>query len=196
MAIPDECVCLYEQCRAIRQQLAEALKELSKTTKPTPLFNTLFTQANFYNQGSQVVLGHGQATNNVGLAAPAILCQSFAIELLLKCFLLLPHQKVQKFGELKALGVDVRGHIYSSLFDRIDRRFQGLIAGEFSKRSGVATDAAAFRGHLVELGDEPFVIWRYVYEKPQDTYLNLELFGLVADALGVTADQEVKAARS
>jgi hypothetical protein len=173
-------------------ELRRRAEEIIKNAKPVPLHQVLFNHAEFYNQGALAALAQLSASGNAGLAAPVIMCRSFAIELLLKFFLVLPHPTVMKYGELRALGVDLRGHPYSSLFDRIPMQFQDSIAATFSGLSGQSSTAADFRSTLVSLGDDPFVAWRYVYEKDDNQYLNFELFNQVTDALGTSAERELK----
>ena len=167
-----------------------------KKAKPIPLHRVLFNNAEFYNQGALAALDRLKLTGNAGLAAPVILCQSFAIELLLKFFVIAPHPHIMKHSELEPLGINLRGHAYSRLFDCIDEQYRAAIAETFSGRAGRPTTSDGFRDLLIELGDEPFVSWRYVYELEGNQHLDFELFGQVTDALGISADREVQRIRA
>jgi hypothetical protein len=181
--------------KAVRQELDAFLKAATQSARRIPLHELLLRHADLYNHGAQIVLARGQELKNPGLAAPAILCRSFAIELLLKCFIALPYPHVMKVRELKALGLDLRGHTYSGLWDRIEPRLQAHIADAFTQHAKLPTNASEFRARLIQLGDDPFVAWRYVYEKDGDQFINLELFGVTTDALGLAAAREINRLR-
>jgi len=120
------------------------------------------------------------------------MCKSFAIELLLKFFLVIPYPTAQTKADINAFGVDLHGHKYSELYDRIIPTYQQKIAASFSSVTGKATDAAAFRAVLVAIGDDPFVFWRYIYEKTGTPILNIPLFEQVFLAMGKAAEVERK----
>jgi hypothetical protein len=95
--------------------------------------------------------------------------------------------------ELKAGGVDLYGHPYSALFDRIDEATRRSIAASFSTVSGRQVDYGEFRRVLKEeLGDDPFVSWRYVYEKNATRHLDPVVWDQVVLALGKAAERERK----
>ena len=126
--------------------------------------------------------------------APAIMCQSFAVELLLKFFLVVDHPAAKSVDDLKTAGVNLRCHKYSELFDQLTQATKGKIANTYAAVSGKQTDAAGFRNALIAQGDDPFVYWRYIYEKSGYSHFNWHDFSLVTLALGKTAEAERQAA--
>ena len=75
------------------------------------------------------------------------MCRSFAIELLLKFFLVIEHPEAKTLAELKARGVDLHGHPYSDLFDRINAPHKDLIAATHSNRTGEQVIWSPENGH-------------------------------------------------
>lgn len=67
--------------------------------KPRALYSALFNMANAYNQAAESALASIASTGNADFAGPAIMCRSFAIELLLKFFIAAKHPG-KKFKEL------------------------------------------------------------------------------------------------
>lgn len=163
--------------------------------KPRAFYSALFNMANAYNQAAESALASIASTGNADFAGPAIMCRSFAIELLLKFFIAAKHPS-KKFKELKAAGISLRGHTYSSLFDRIEPSLQKTIAEAYSQLSGTAMDPASFRGLLVALGDEPFVTWRYIYEADGTSHMDPMLLAAVTQALGLAAQSLVQSLRA
>lgn len=175
--------------------LADIAEQALATAKPRALYSALFNMANVYNQAAESALSSIGGTGNADFAAPAIMCRSFAIELLLKFFIAVEHPNME-FKELKAAGVYLRGHAYSSLFDRINPQGQQVIADEYSKQAAQPIDVSEFRGLLVSLGDEPFVAWRYIYESDSISHIDCDLFALVTQALGMAAQNIIRTIKS
>ncbi|RFA26238.1 hypothetical protein CAI21_17310 [Alkalilimnicola ehrlichii] len=173
----------------------ELAEQVLATAKPRTLYSALFNMANAYNQAAESAWRSIESTGNADFAGPAIMCRSFAIELLLK-FFIAAQSPDKRFKELKAAGVNLRGHTYSSLFDRIDPTVQQAIADAYSQQSGKSVDVAGLRGLLVSLGDEPFVTWRYVYEAEATSHIDPRLLASVTQALGVAAQSIVRSLRS
>jgi hypothetical protein len=127
-------------------------------------------------------------------AAPAIMCQSFAVELLLKFFLATDHPSSPTVKDLTAAGVRLRCHKYSELFDQLLPATKEKIAAAFTALSGKSSTTDGFRAALTAQGDDPFVYWRYVYETGGVSHFDKPAFDLVTDALGKAAESERKAA--
>jgi len=124
------------------------------------------------------------------------MCQSFAIELLLKFFLAVDHPAAKTTGELKTIGIRLRCHKYTELFDQLTPISKEKIANAYTALSGKQADAAGFRQALIAQGDDPFVYWRYIYETNSFSHFDIQAFNLVTDALGKAAEAELKAAPS
>jgi hypothetical protein len=156
------------------------------------LNSTLFNIAHAYSRAGDMA---GTAIFNTGdadFAAPAIMSKSFAIELLLKFFIVIAHPGVQTKADLDSMGVNLRGHVYSELYDRISPIYQNKIVDSFTALVGQPTDGPGFRKTLIDIGDDPFVFWRYIYEKSGICHLDIDLLDKVLHALGKAAEIERK----
>ena len=172
------------------------IKDALRGLSPRAMHRVLFNLADTYNQAAELSLAQISSTGNADYAAPAIMCRGFAVELLLKFFIVVRHPSVRSKADLDALGINLRGHPYSSLFDRIDVPLQESIAQKYSERSGTSTDAAGFRSVLISLGDSPFVDWRYVYESSDRMHLDIAKLSVVVDSLGLAAQDETRRAEA
>ena len=175
-----------------KDQLEQMLVALPKRS----LQSTLFNIAHAYARAADASWSTLGATKDADFTAPAIMCKSFAIELLLKFFLAVDHPEATTTDELKSAGVKLRCHKYSELFDQLLPATKDKIANEFTAQSGKHTDAAGFRQALIAQGDDPFVYWRYVYETSVFSHFDNLAFNLVTDTLGKAAETERKAAPS
>ena len=166
---------------------------MTNESQPRSLESTLFDLALAYSLAADASRTIGASTRNADLAAPAIMCQSFAIELLLKFFLAIDHFTAATTDELTNAGVNLSCHKYSQLFDQLLPATKEKIANSFTALSGKKTDVDGFREALVAQGDEPFVQSQYIYETNNFSHLDLQAFQLVAYSLGNTAKTELKA---
>jgi len=169
------------------EKTKKLMDEALAAAKPRPLHRVLFNLADCYNQSAELALSSIPRTGNADFSAPAIMCRSFAIELLLKFFIAADHPSAKTKADLDSLGVSLRGHPYSALFDRISSRHQDEIAAKFSEITGKVTNPADFRNILIALGDDPFVGWRYVYEGTGNSYIDMAQLTHVANSLGLAA---------
>lgn len=174
---------------AVNDDLKKEMDDALASAKPRALHRVLFNLADCYNQTAEMALSDISSTGNADYAAPAIMCRSFAIELLLKFFIVVEHPLAKSKAELDSLGVNLRGHPYSELFDRINTPHQALIARKHAERAGTPTTPAVFRQLLISTGDKPFVDWRYVYEGSGYRYFDMALFAFLADSLGIAAQE-------
>jgi len=158
-----------------------------------PTASTLFNLAHAYAMASDTIWSRLALSKNADFAGPGIMCQAFAIELLLKFFLVIEHGPETTLDELARKGIKLRGHSFSALFDRVSDEFQGKIAESYTTLTGEPCDPAGFRETLVRTGDDPFVSWRYIYESTGISQLNKALVDQVTDALGKAAETERRA---
>jgi hypothetical protein len=120
---------------------------------------------------------------------PAIVCSSFAIELFMKFFLAL-----EKAGNDDANRKRETGHRLQNLWGRINKNHRGLIAGMFRNPSRVPhlnaeeLRAELFEKALNEVGESPFVKWRYPYEIANVELMSHGAITEVLDALGFAAE--------
>ena len=166
------------------------LEELLSRAGNRSFDSTLFNIAHSYARAGEMAASSIFSLNDADFAAPAIMCKSFAIELLLKFFMVVTHPGVRSYADLKMLGVDLRGHTFSQLFDKIGAEFQHRIASTFSVASNRTVNEAGFRAILIEIGDDSFVHWRYIYEKNGFHHFDGTLFDTVLNALGKAAEAE------
>lgn len=177
---------------AINPATTEQMDKVLASLPPRPLHRVLFNLAECYNRSSEQSLANIQATNNADFAAPAIMCKSFAIELLLKFFIVADYPSAFSKADVDAANVNLRGHSYSSLFDRISASGQADIAKKHSERTGRSVTPADFRAILISLGDDPFVGWRYIYETSTHKHLDAELLSMTIDSLGLAAQDATR----
>lgn len=174
----------------LKDQLTQALKQ----AKPRSLESTLFNMAHAYARASDASWNQLAATSDADFAGPAIMCQSFAVELLLKFFLAVDHPAATTTDDLKTAGVKLKCHRYSELFDQLNVATRAKIAAAYSVVAGAPVDSDGFRAALVEQGDDPFVYWRYVYESAGVSHFDKHRFDMVTDGLGRAAEVHRKAA--
>lgn len=134
-----------------KQHFERLFADLPKRSLRSALFNS----AHAYARAANASWGSLGATSDADFAAPAIMCQSFAIELLLKFFLAIDHPSATTAEELEAAGVKLRCHKYSDLFDQLEPATKNKIAKSFTDISGRQMDAAGFRQTLIAQGDDP-----------------------------------------
>ena len=167
----------------LQQVLANIEASLPKRAFQSTLFNLAHAYARISDRSWQTM----ESERNSDIAGPAIMCQSFAIELLLKFFLAVDHAEAASADDLKKNGIKLNCHKYSELYDQLAVPTQEYIASSYARLSGRATDAAQFRSSLIAQGDDPFVYWRYIYEKPI-SHIDIAAFNLITDALGKAAE--------
>jgi len=168
------------------------IDELLSKAGTRTLNSALFNIAHAYSRAGDMASSAIFQTRDVDFAAPAIMCKSFAIELLLKFFLVIPYPTAQTKADIDAVGVDLHGHKYSEIYDRIQPSYQKKIADSFSIIANSLTDTNTFRTQLQNLGDDPFVFWRYIYEKNNISTLDIPLLENVLLAMGKAAEVERK----
>lgn len=171
------------------------LEKMLQATPTRSLRSTLFNIANAYAKIADHSIRAITTEKNADFAAPAIMCQSFAVELLLKFFLAVDHPSTSTTEQLKAAGVKLNCHKYDELFDQLQQQTKDKIASAYENIVDRPASAAEFRQALLTQGDDPFVYWRYIYEtQDQVSHFNVQDFLNVLNALGNAAAEERKAA--
>lgn len=174
------------------KEIDALIKKALAGKPPRPLYRTLFNLAECYNQSAEITITQIKVKNNADYAAPAIMSRSFSVELLLKFFIVASNLDMLKKPMPEKLNRMLRGHKYTELHDKISDRFKKSIAETYSQRTGNSIGAQDFRALLVEIGNDPFVGWRYVYESSEHKYIDMKLLALIVDSLGVTAQATVR----
>ncbi|RTL30011.1 MAG: hypothetical protein EKK49_13870 [Rhodocyclaceae bacterium] len=160
-------------------------------------FSALYAIATAYAHSGELLNSHAARTDQVTFVFPAMVCSSFAIELFLKFFLTLDNADNPTSPQN-----DRRGHYLQKLWERIKPDNQNLIAGMFRNPSrapvttGLAARKALFLEALTNIGNAPFVEWRYVYEIEGPALLSHGAVAEVLDAVGYAAEYVMKARRA
>lgn len=159
-------------------------------------YRTLYAIATAYAQSAQLISSHGKQTNHLEFTFPAVVCSGFAIELFMKFFLMLDRSDKED-----ALRQHDHGHRLTELWNKIDPKYQRLIAGMFGNRTGTPFLSASnrrirlFLEALTSIGDRqdsPFVRWRYVYELPKIDVMSHDAIVKVLDALEHAAEYIIR----
>lgn len=147
-------------------------------------YSALYAIATAYAHSGLIISDHGQRASRLEFSFPAIVCSSFAIELFLKFFLMLGKLEGTKFPEKHKTG-----HHLHNLWEKICPEHQALIAGMFRNKTGIpllnASDRRIelFIEALDQVGESPFVKWRYVHELISPTLMSHAAINEVLDAL-------------
>lgn len=164
-----------------RREREEQLTQYA-AENPRPLYQTIYElAATFREVGASAVqtILHRQ---NADFFIPAAVNTAFAVELLLKFFIVAANPDLT-YAELKGRGLHPHGHKYSELWGRLHPKFRGAILAEYSMLSQAGSVLPDIPAVLSELGDAPFVDWRYPFENPTYRELDYGKLELVADAM-------------
>lgn len=172
---PEELVRKYgysmEQARAVHSAFADA----AKVKREVGL--QIFQLADKYLESSNALGKHIEATETGNVLPGQVICLSMALELYFKSLVLLDHSDTHEYGGLPArLRKKLETHHIPTIFDLVEDKYKARLSDIFSARMGVPRlTANDFREQLVEKASKIFVEWRYVYAKPPNTHLHLDL---------------------
>lgn len=156
-------------------------------------YKTLYAIATAYAHSGLLISNHGEKSDQFEFTFPAIVCSSFAIELFMKFFLML-----DRFDTENAVQKHDSGHDLVTLWHKIKPDYQALIAGMFRNNTGVpllnASDRRKelFMEALTDIGNTPFIKWRYAYEISKTTLMSHGAVVEVLDAFGHAAEYIMK----
>ncbi len=156
--------------------------------RETPMFETMFTLACVYNQSA--ILISESREEDVRFIFPVAMNFAFSIELFLKFFLIVDYPEIRSKEDLATNKINgFKGHSLSALWDFVSDEHKNEIVSKYCEIHKEFMSVSKFREFLaIELHDNPFVKWRYVYEEGEGvSYLNLDLIKKVNDALGYSA---------
>ena len=151
--------------------------------------DAIFAIAGAYGRAGLLISGHGHRQDEPVFAFPAVVCAGFAVELYFKFFLMLGH--VESGDEAR---VQFKGHILPTLWGKLRTEHRALIAGMHRNKSGEPLSTALerrmeiFSKVLNEIGDSPFVQWRYVHELTEIGHMSHAVIQEVLDALESAAN--------
>jgi hypothetical protein len=169
------------------------LVKVLKSREKRPMYQVLFHQATSYGNSAKLLSELVLASNNPDFIAPVLMCKAFAVELLLKFFLVVDHRKIFTRKDLETHCISFNGpfeHEYEALFEKIARKYRTAIIRSFSKAVAKATSEKEFCFILSEFEDG-FIKWRYVHEEEHQEFLGMRLLGQVGDALWACANLQV-----
>lgn len=163
----------------------------------SPMYESLYTFGCAYAHSATLIEAHGDRIGAIAFVFPATVCHAFAIELFLKFFIVLDHPSILGRSDLKPNGISFKqhGHTLSSMWDDVPPHYQAEIATNYRAPNGVQLSAAEFRQQFLALDDNPFVKWRYVHEEHDWSFLRQDQMQLVINALGATAESQMKSRR-
>lgn len=182
----------------MNQRMQDEFEKLLKGQKRRPMYKVLLQFAVSYARAAQLISAETMA--NPDMSAPLTMCQFFSLELLLKFFVLVDHRSVYNKKDLDTLGVDLHGHRYTVLYDKVALGHRRRMAAAYSEISGKSTTDSELRDILAavggepSIGDDPFAKWRYIYENTAqaNVYLDFRLLLNVTNAFGKCAQDTLK----
>jgi hypothetical protein len=156
-------------------------------------YKSIFGIATAYADSGLLLNNHAKSLDRMDLVFPAVVCTGFAIELFLKFFISLNNSSKDD-PEQKRLG----GHKLNDLWGRVNQEHQHLVVSMFRNNShtptfnAIETRTKIFNEAFAEIGDSPFLDWRYAYESLQPRLMSHSALTEVLDALGYAANYIMK----
>jgi len=166
----------------------EADLKAFSAANPRPMYRVIFDLATAYCAVGRAAELKSHEERQISFAAPAVVNRAFGLELLTKFFIAARHPDAN-FAELRQLKVDLHGHKLSVLWGRVHSTFQMAIVAKYAMRFGARFSVPDIASFLDELGDDPFVKWRYPYESSSYREINFSLLGRVSDAMELLAKE-------
>lgn len=148
------------------------------------MYKDIYHIAYAYNQSGELINNHSEKQKNAAFMFPSIVCKSFAIELLLKFFLVIDHPEICNQQDFKKL--ELNKHGFSELWDLISMNFQLEIARHHTNCIG------RFKKLLEQIGSDSFVKWRYIHESESLNFMHISETKQVSDVLLSVAYNEMK----
>lgn len=149
--------------------------------------NAIFSFAVAYADAGILVSDRGHHLQRVELAFPAMVCCSFALELFLKFFI--AKQRVDANLRPKW----PQSHDIAELWRKVSDSNKNLIAGMFKNGTGVPMTQGVqfmrerFEVALNEVGESPFIKWRYAFGLSEGSLMSHQILSEVVDAFGYAA---------
>lgn len=149
---------------------------------PRPLYQMIFDLAATFKGVGAAAVQTSIQNQSGDFFIPAVVNTAFAVELLLKFFIVASHPDLS-YAELKARGLHPHGHNLRDLWERLHPTFRGAILAEYSMQSRAGTLLPDIHAVLAELGDAPFVDWRYPFEDQAYREINYGKLDQVAEVM-------------
>jgi hypothetical protein len=123
------------------------------------------------NEISKVFSSGKDIDKKVGMVHSIIILRSFAIELYLKCLVIIDDDIITDYKEIKK--GKLNEHNYLNLFNMIDEKCRSIIISCYNSIDPQITDGDSFRRKVSEIGPDVFIAWRYIYEKSGVQVINM-----------------------
>ena len=156
-------------------------------------YSFVYNIATAYAHSGLMISEYANKKNDYTFSFPAVVCSSFAIELFLKFFLIF-----EKSKNISNTSNKISGHRLMNLWNGISENNQKFIAGMFRNPTkepllnSYDSRKKIFELALNEVGDSPFVKWRYAHEIYDVTLMSHDAIVEVLDALGYAAEYVIK----
>lgn len=160
-------------------------------------YTSIYAVATAYAHSGLMLNEYADKEQAFEFAFPAMVCSSFALELFMKFFLTLGNSENPGGPESSR-----HGHKLGELWARLKPEHQDLIAGMHQNTTGQPFTNALdrrkelFLERLEEVGESPFIKWRYVHEVAEPTLMSHGAILKVLDALGHAAEFVMKERRA
>lgn len=127
-------------------------------------------------------------SGSIDIFLPVIMCQVLAVELLLKSMILYKREDILTEADLRASGLQIWGHDLESLYHQLLPEMRALVETHFHKCRTARMTKMNYVDLLREIGKQPFVDWRYYYEKPTEMKINRDALDALLESIGKTAN--------
>lgn len=158
----------------------------------SPMYEDIFHIAYAYNKSGELINKHSDKQENAAFIFPSIVCQSFAIELFLKFFLVIDHPEICNQQDFKKVDLKLNKHSFSELWDLINLNYQNEIARHHMNCIGTQSSTAKFKKLLENIGSDSFVKWRYIHETEGINFMHISDTKQASDVLLSVAYNEMK----
>ena len=158
----------------------------------SPMYEDIFHIAYAYNQSSQLINDFSAKQKNAAFMFPSIVCQSFAIELSLKFFLVIDHPEICNRKDFEKFDLKLNKHGFSELWDLINVNYQNEIVRHHTNCIGNESSACRFKKLLEDIGSDSFVRWRYIHELEGFNFMHISDTKQASDVLLSVAYSEMK----
>lgn len=161
-----------------------------------PLYLDLYNLGCAYANSAELVDDYSNKSKKILYKFPVVVSRSFALELLLKFFIVLDIPGIKNKSDFKAHGVSFRkySHKLVEIWRDIKPEYKEQIVKNYECPKNHVQTVADFESKLINIDESPFVKWRYVHEEVGINHLQYDNIKLLLDAVGKTADALVREA--
>jgi hypothetical protein len=157
-----------------------------------PMYRWQYSTAAQYAKAALSLNESMNKAKSIDFVLPVVMCQLLAVELLLKSLILNGREDIKSEKDLKKCGIDIRGHNLKSLYSKLNQDTRSLVETHFIKSRSPRMSGMAFSHLLKEIGDQPFVEWRYFYEKGISMQLNRDALETLLQSVGNAANELIE----